>query len=95
MVLGIMHDAPFSEQAIDLAEGDVLVVYSDGVSEAMNEKGDFFGEERLYTSVEAAPGSRPPDLGGSILTAVKSFIGDAVPSDDLSLVVLKRLATRI
>ena len=95
MVLGIMHDAPFSEQAIDFAEGDVLVVYSDGVSEAMNEKGDFFGEERLYASVEAVPGSRPADLGGSILTAVKSFIGDAVPSDDLSLVVLKRLATRV
>lgn len=90
MVLGIVHDAPFSEQAIDLADGDTLVVYSDGVTEAMNEKGDFFGDERLYASVSTVAGSAPAEMGGRVLTAVKGFIGDAVPNDDLSLVVLKR-----
>src|SRR5262245_31830946 len=95
MVLGIIHDAPFSEQSIDLAEGDALVVYSDGVSEAMNENGDFFGDERLYASVATVAGSAPADMGSNVLTAVKGFIGDAVPNDDLSLVVVKRLATRI
>lgn len=94
MVLGIMHDAPFSEQSINLAEGDALVVYSDGVSEAMNENGDFFGDERLFASVATVAGRAPADMGASVLTAVKEFIGDAVPNDDLSLVVLKRLATR-
>jgi len=94
MVLGIVHDAPFSEQAIDLTDGDVLVVYSDGVTEAMNEQGDFFGDERLYSSVSAAAGEGPAQIGGSILTAVKGFIGDAVPSDDLSLVLLKRNGSR-
>jgi hypothetical protein len=94
MVLGIVHDAPFSEQAIDLADGDTLVVYSDGVTEAMNEKGDFFGDERLYGSVRKFGGQAPAELGNGILVAVKGFIGDAVPSDDLSLVVLKRLAAR-
>jgi len=93
MVLGIMHDAPFAEQAIDLADGDTLVVYSDGVTEAMNEKGDFFGDERLYDTVSTVASGRPEDMGGRILTAVKGFIGDAVPNDDLSLVVLKRRAT--
>ena len=94
MVLGIVHDAPFSEQAIELTDGDVLVVYSDGVTEAMNAAGDFFGDDRLYGSVRAADGLPPADLGNGVLAAVKGFIGDAVPSDDLSLVVLKRLAPR-
>jgi phosphoserine phosphatase RsbU/P len=90
MVLGIMHDAPFSEQAIDLVDGDTLVVYSDGVTEAQDEKGDFFGDERLYGSIRAGADLNPAQTGRSILTAVKEFIRDAVPSDDLSLVVLRR-----
>ena len=90
MVLGIMHDAPFVEQAVDLAAGDTLIVYSDGVTEAQNEQGDFFGDDRLFGSIQAGSGIAPADTGSNILAAVKDFIRDAVPSDDLSLVVLTR-----
>ena len=90
MVLGIMHDAPFVEQAVDLAAGDTLIVYSDGVTEAQNEQGDFFGDDRLFSSIQAGSGIAPADMGSNILAAVKDFIRDAVPSDDLSLVVLTR-----
>ena len=92
MVLGIMPEATFFEQLIEVQEGETLVVYSDGVSEAMNDAGDFFGDDRLLEAVRQ--GARLPSsaLGAGVLEAVSSFVGDAVPNDDLSLLVLKRRA---
>jgi sigma-B regulation protein RsbU (phosphoserine phosphatase) len=90
MVLGIMPDAAFSEQRVDLSSGDTLIVFSDGVTEAMNETGDFFSDERLYEIVRKTSGMTVAAIGTAILDAVRVFIGDAVPSDDVSLMVLRR-----
>jgi len=90
MVLGMIPDVTFSEQHVELTSGDSLVVYSDGVSEAMNEAGDFFGDERLLAVVDQSNGLPPEAIGGRVLDAVAAFVGDAVPNDDLSLIVLKR-----
>jgi hypothetical protein len=91
MVLGIMPHSTFAEQRVELNGGDTLVVYSDGVTEAMNETGDFFGDERLYEIVCSATGMAVGAIGTQIVGAVKTFVGDAVPSDDLSLMVLRRI----
>jgi phosphoserine phosphatase RsbU/P len=90
MVLGMMPDVTFSEQRVELTTGDSLVVYSDGVTEAMNETGDFFGDERLLAVVRQSAGLPPEMIGARVLDAVATFVGDAVPNDDLSLIVLKR-----
>ena len=90
MVLGMMPDVTFSEQRVELSSGDSLIVYSDGVSEAMNESGDFFGDERLLAIVRQSAGLPPETIGARVLDAVATFVGDAVPSDDVSLIVLKR-----
>ena len=92
MVLGIMPDATFSEQIIELGDGETLIVYSDGVTEAMNEAGDFFGDDRLFDAILRGRGLASAALGAEVLDAVRNFVGEAVPNDDLSLLVLKRHA---
>ena len=92
MVLGIMPEASFVEQHLDLEMNDALVVYSDGVSEAQNEEGDFFGDERLFALAMAGDRSSSRAIGVRILAAVEGFIGHAPQSDDISLMVLRRRA---
>ncbi|MGE5243179.1 MAG: PP2C family protein-serine/threonine phosphatase [Betaproteobacteria bacterium] len=92
IALGIVPDADFLEQRVELQPGEVLVVYSDGVTEAMNAAGDFFGDERLRAALKAAGGGTAEQAGRSVLAAADAFIGDAHAFDDLSLLVLKRVA---
>jgi Stage II sporulation protein E (SpoIIE) len=90
VVLGIMPNATFSEQVIELNTGDTVIVYSDGVSEAMNEADDFFGEERLYAIAQQTSGQPIDAIGARILAGVANFVGHAAVSDDVSLMVLRR-----
>ena len=92
MALGIVADADFVEQQIELRAGEMLLVYSDGVTEAMNRAGEFFGDERLRATLAAAGASTAEQAGQSVLAAADAFTGDARVFDDLSLVILKRLA---
>jgi len=90
MVLGMMPDVPFSEQQVQVDKGEVLVVYSDGVSEAMNERGDFFGDERLQDLARLAHNMTASEGGAFILRGLANFVGDAEQSDDVSLMILRR-----
>jgi phosphoserine phosphatase RsbU/P len=92
MVLGMMPNVPFAEQQQEFAPGELIVVYSDGVSEAMNEAEDFFGDERLHPLVVETAGMSAADAGAHILANLSSFVGDAVQSDDVSLLVLRKTA---
>ena len=73
-----------------VAAGDTLIVYSNGVSEAMNETGDFFGDERLQAVARQANALSVADAGARILEAVARFAGHTPPNDDVSLIVLRR-----
>jgi sigma-B regulation protein RsbU (phosphoserine phosphatase) len=90
MVLGMMPDVPFVEQSTSVEPGDSLIVYSDGVSEAMNEAGDFFGDERLHALALETHAMNAGDAGGHILAGLSRFVGEAVQNDDVSLMVLRR-----
>jgi sigma-B regulation protein RsbU (phosphoserine phosphatase) len=90
--LGVTPDARFVEQEVTLAPGELLCIVSDGVTEARNAAGDFFGDQRLRELVGAAAGERAEVLCARLVAAVDAFSGDARSSDDLSLVVLRRLA---
>lgn len=92
IALGFVPDAEFSELSIDLADGDLLVVVSDGVIEAMNAAGDFFGDDRLRAAIGGARRHAAKELGKSILSALQAFIGDMKPHDDVSVVVVRRHA---
>ena len=88
--LGIMPKTKYAEKRLKIEPGEMLCFYSDGVSEARNEEGDFFGEERLSKNLLANAQQSAEHIGAAILQAVEAFIGHARVSDDLSLVVLKR-----
>jgi sigma-B regulation protein RsbU (phosphoserine phosphatase) len=90
MALGMLPDASFSEQRVELANGDALIVFSDGLTEAMNGSGEFFGDERLRARVPMLAGMSAEAIGTRVIAAVDAFAGDARPHDDLSLVVLRR-----
>ena len=91
MVLGMMPDVPYHEQSATINTGDMLIVYSDGVSEAMNDAGDFFGDERLHALSLEAGSMTAPDAGAYILEGLSRFVGEAPQNDDVSLMVLRRV----
>jgi sigma-B regulation protein RsbU (phosphoserine phosphatase) len=88
--LGISRDSVYSTRTIELERGDLLVVYSDGVTEAQNEKSEFFGYERLITILTALEDRSVADTGKDLLRAVEDFVGEAPVHDDLSIMLLKK-----
>lgn len=90
VALGLTRDHEFKETTIEAAPGDLIVAYSDGITEARDEDGRFFGEERLRRLVGRLRNRSAADVGSAILSVVDDFIGEARPSDDLSLILLRR-----
>ncbi len=89
MVLGLFEQATFEEETVRLQKGDIVVAYSDGVSEAMNEAGDEFGDERLLASIERNRNGAPQQLLDGLLTDLHAFCGKAQASDDVTIVVVR------
>jgi serine phosphatase RsbU (regulator of sigma subunit) len=88
--LGIFEDIPWERGDVQLAPGDVLVLYSDGIPEAQDRQGSFFGEERLLEIVQASRGCSALDVREALLAQVRQFVGDAPQYDDITLMVLVR-----
>ena len=80
----------FLEHSVTLNANDHFVLYSDGLVEAKNEIGDFFGKEKLLNLLKSTTNDTPEQAGFTILRAVDRFIGTTAPSDDLSIIILQR-----
>ena len=90
MALGLIDGATYDEQVVELQPDEMLVVYSDGLTEALNEAGEFYGEERLQALFPTLTSLSAKEAGQRILASADAFIGETKPFDDLSLVILKR-----
>lgn len=90
IALGILPDQQFEARDIELEPDDVLVLYTDGVTEAMTPNGDFFGEERFRQIVQANAGEEAVRLVQAIDEAIRTFTGDHALSDDVTVVVVRR-----
>jgi sigma-B regulation protein RsbU (phosphoserine phosphatase) len=90
IVLGIFEEVELEEQELDLAPGDLLLFYTDGVTEAMNAQDQLFGEDRLRAVVAEHATSTSEQVIQAVIGAVKAFAGDTPQSDDVTLFVLKR-----
>jgi serine phosphatase RsbU (regulator of sigma subunit) len=88
--LGLFADGNFERGVVQLDPGDVLVLYTDGITEAQNAQGSFLGEERLLESVKTKLGRPVGEIQDTILADVQSFASDAPQSDDIALIVLLR-----
>ena len=91
MVLGIMDDMTYDEATAALAADDILLLYTDGITEAMNADGELFGKARLTAAVAQATPATARDLIDAILAAVRDYTGDTPPADDLTIVTVKRI----
>jgi serine phosphatase RsbU (regulator of sigma subunit) len=81
---------PTQDSELRLENGDALVLYSDGVTEAMNAASEEFSLERLLESVKRLGGRGAQEIVNGIAAEVKQFVGGADQSDDITLVVLKK-----
>ena len=89
--LGIQTKAKYSEQRIELQQGDFLVVFSDGLTEAKNEQGKFFGDKSVLSLLRKMKDKSAEEIGKYMVKSVDQFSGDAQQNDDLSLIILKKL----
>jgi sigma-B regulation protein RsbU (phosphoserine phosphatase) len=90
VAMGLFKDAAYAEETVTLADGDILVLYTDGITEAINEDEEEFEEERLEKLV-LQNASRPArELTELIIKAVAAFARDGEKFDDETLVVIER-----
>jgi serine phosphatase RsbU (regulator of sigma subunit)/pSer/pThr/pTyr-binding forkhead associated (FHA) protein len=90
MPVGLMEPAEFGVAEERLAPGDKIVIYTDGVTEAQNAAGEFFGKKRLREIVTARAGGSCQAVHDAIQEAVTEFTEGAPQSDDITLVVLEK-----
>ena len=89
-VLGAFEDVNLTEERINLAPGDVLVLYTDGITDALNAEGEMFGEERLYAVIAASCSGSAQEVLWAITGALAGFMGETEQADDVTCVVVKR-----
>jgi sigma-B regulation protein RsbU (phosphoserine phosphatase) len=91
IALGASEDAHMTERTIQLAEGESLLLYTDGLTEAFNLEGDMFGEERLLRALGWQVSVSADDMIKMVESALDDFAGDAPPSDDLTMLAVRRV----
>ena len=89
LVIGAMPATTYEQAVVDLAPGDLLVAYTDGVTEAFDHAGEEFGEERLWEAVAASAHLPAAEMAEAIVSSVRGFCGDAPQYDDITLVAAK------
>lgn len=89
IALGVLEEVEIAQEQIELNKGDLIVYYTDGVSEAMNEDYDEFGMERLCLIARNARSGTASAVVDAITTAIADHAGDTPQFDDITLVVMK------
>jgi serine phosphatase RsbU (regulator of sigma subunit)/pSer/pThr/pTyr-binding forkhead associated (FHA) protein len=96
-VVVLLEFAPYSQESVKLDAGDIVVVVSDGVSEALNAAGEEFGDDRMLEAAHQAARDAgevtSPALVESIVSAVRAFTKEAPQSDDITAMVIRYLGT--
>jgi len=90
--LGMFDFAEFQQETVTLDPKDTLILYTDGVTEAMNRSEKEYGEDRLLQAVERAGDKSAHEVKEAIVTDVDKFVAGEPQSDDLTVMVLKRVA---
>ncbi len=90
IALGVMPGFEFSQSSITLNPGDTLVLYTDGVTEAMNETGEEYGMDRLIEVLSSASSREAEEVSKVIFESIREFAGEAPQSDDITCLTLHR-----
>lgn len=90
-VLGILKNISYQARRVTFAPGDLLLMYSDGVTEALSPQGEEYGEPRLEAELIRAGGGTAPEVMRTVYQSVEGFMADAPAADDITLVAARRL----
>ncbi len=90
-LLGIVEGLIYDEETVSLGPGDVLVLYTDGLSESMNARQELLGDDRIASLVASVHDKTAEEIKNTLLAAVAEHQGNEPPADDLTLIVVKRL----
>ena len=90
VALGVAPDFKFPSQTVQLEPGDTIMLYTDGVTEAMDENGEQFGVERMHEVFAGNPPENSQQAAEAMFQAVRDFVGDTPQSDDITCLVLRR-----
>ena len=91
-MVGILDDVPFEEAKVYLAPGDRIVLYTDGLSEAMDAQMEMYGDERIADFAAALPADQSArESIDAIMAAISTFLDGEEPQDDMTLMVLRVL----
>lgn len=88
--IGMFDPAEYEESSATMESGDMLLLYSDGLTEASSVSGEEYGEDRIRQLLPTLRGKSPAEVGQTLLREVDAFLGDASAGDDLSLIVVVR-----
>ena len=91
IVVGALDDFQFSEETLLLEHGDTLLLYTDGVTEAINVNDEEYGEKRLEETLKDVTQQNCQQIINTVKANVKTFAGEAEQSDDITLLAIKRL----
>ena len=89
IVLAVLPGFEFPGGAIELDPGDVVFFYTDGITEAMNEEGEEFGDDALAEVLEQVAGSNAEGFSEKVVEAVRVHAGEAAQSDDITCLCLR------
>jgi len=86
--LGVFEEPQYHTEKIELQPGDLLLVYTDGVTEAINEEGELYNNQRLFETVRIYPDNAPEELVNNVVDSVKSFSRGVSQADDITVLAL-------
>jgi sigma-B regulation protein RsbU (phosphoserine phosphatase) len=91
IILGVVPDAVYQTGRLSLAPGEMLYLFTDGVTEASNAADELFAQDRLEAVLRAAAGRSSAETVKSVTEAVREFVGSTLPSDDITMMAVRRL----
>lgn len=89
IILGMMADIVFETETIVINPGDRIVMFTDGITEAMDEKEEEFGDERVKTLIQKDPSLTSQELLNKVVTEVEGFSAGSPQADDITMVIVK------
>ncbi len=90
LILGVRENVVFEEKYIQLSAGDLILLYTDGLTEAENTQGEFFGTERLRSLLLQCAHKSPQDIINTLMEQLKLFCQNESFKDDITLMIFKR-----
>ena len=90
IALGVIDPASYDEERVQMESGDIALLYTDGVTDALNVLGEDFGHDRLLQTVQEVCRRAPTAVHAELRNALKQFMGATPPADDMTFVIVRR-----